>query len=78
MSARATRLMSGWVLVLLVVCCPWAMAAEPAASPSQQEADKVLASIRAAIVKGPANVELRDQASVKLPENFAEGRHGSG
>ena len=68
MSARNTRWTSGWLLVLLAACCSWVMAAEP--SPKQQEADKVLAGVRAALVKGPATVELRDQASIKLPESF--------
>ena len=55
MSARNTRWTSGWLLVLLAACCSWVMAAEP--SPKQQEADKVLAGVRAALVKGPATVE---------------------
>jgi uncharacterized membrane-anchored protein len=70
MSARTTRWMSGWVLVLLAVCCSWVMADEPAASPKQQEADNVLAGVRDALVKGPTTVELRDQAAIKLPEHF--------
>jgi uncharacterized membrane-anchored protein len=60
------------LLLLVSACGSWVAAAEPAAAPSprQQEADKVLADIRSAMVRGPATVELRDQASIKLPEHY--------
>ena len=70
MSADRARWMSGCLLVLLAACGSWVAAAAAPAPPNQQEADKVLADIRAAIVKGPATVDLRDQASIKLPEHF--------
>ena len=55
MSANRARWMSGWLLVLLAACCSWVVAAEPGAQPNQQEADKVLADIRAAIVNHRTN-----------------------
>jgi uncharacterized membrane-anchored protein len=70
MLAKLAARMPGLLLVLLAACCSWVAAAEPAAGPSQQEADSVRASIRKAMVKGPATVALRDQASLQLPENF--------
>ena len=70
MSVKTTRRVSGLPLVFLVACCSWVAAAEPAAAPSQQEAEQVMAGVRSAIVKGPASVDLRDQASIKLPEHF--------
>ena len=70
MSAKTGRRMSGLLLALLAACCSWVAAAEPGTPPSQQQADKVVAGIRNAMVKGPATVELRDQAAIKLPEHF--------
>jgi uncharacterized membrane-anchored protein len=70
MSAKLARRMPGLLLVLMTACCSWVAAAEPGAPSNQQEADKVLAGIRNAMVKGPATVQLRDQAAIKLPERF--------
>lgn len=70
MSAKLARRMPGLLLVLMAACCSWVAAAEPGAPPNQQEADKVLAGIRNAMVKGPATVQLRDQAAINLPEHF--------
>ena len=70
MSAKLARWMPGLLLVLMAACCSWVAAAEPGAPPNQQEADKVVTGIRNAMVKGPATVELRDQAAIKLPEHF--------
>jgi uncharacterized membrane-anchored protein len=70
MSAKLARRMSGLLLVLVAACCSWVAAAEPGAPPNQQEADKVLAGIRNAMVKGPATVQLRDQAAINLPQHL--------
>lgn len=71
MSAKLAGRIPGWLLGLLAACCSCVVAAaEPAAPPNQQEADKVLAGVRSAVVKGPASVALRDQASINLPANF--------
>jgi uncharacterized membrane-anchored protein len=70
MSAILARRMPGLLLVLMTACCSWVAAAEPGAPANQQEADKVLAGIRNAMIKGPATVQLRDQAAIKLPEHF--------
>jgi uncharacterized membrane-anchored protein len=70
MSVKSASRMSSLLLVLLAACGSWAAADEPSASPKQQEADKVLADVRSAMVKGPTSVTLRDQASIQLPDHF--------
>lgn len=70
MSVNTARRMPGLLLVLLAACHSWVAVAQAPASANQQEADRVLADVRSAIVKGPATVDLRDQASIKLPEHF--------
>jgi uncharacterized membrane-anchored protein len=67
MSAKTARRVSSLLLMLLAACHSWVAAAAP---PDQQETDKIVADVRNAMVKGPATVELRDQASIKLPERF--------
>jgi uncharacterized membrane-anchored protein len=70
MSTELATRMSGILLVFLAAWCSWAQAAEPAVDPRQQEQDTVREGIRKAMVKGPAAVALRDQASLQLPEHF--------
>jgi uncharacterized membrane-anchored protein len=59
--------------VVLALWCSWALAADPANDARvarQQEAQTVREAIAKAIIRGPAQVPLRDQAELQLPEHF--------
>jgi len=57
------------VLLLTALIAP-AFAAEPAPDARQQARHQAAAAAQAALVKGPAEVTLRDQAKLALPEHF--------
>ena len=59
------------ILPLIVALAAPALAADTAPPSAQQQAvQKAAAAARAALVKGPANVALREQATLALPEHF--------
>jgi uncharacterized membrane-anchored protein len=68
-SALLTR---GLRLLLLaaVLASPALAAAQEAQNPQQQAQRAAAQAAMAALVRGPANVPLRDQASLALPEHF--------
>lgn len=57
-------------LALLAIWSSWVFAAEPATNPREDQAKAVRAAIAKAMVRGPASVALRDQATLKLPEGL--------
>lgn len=57
------------VLLLTALIAP-AFAADPAPDARQQAMHQAASAAKAALVKGPAKVTLRDQAKLALPENF--------
>jgi uncharacterized membrane-anchored protein len=58
------------VLLLTAALIAPALAADPAPDARQQAARQAGAAAQAALVKGPAEVTLRDQAKLALPEHF--------
>ena len=58
------------VLLLTAALITPALAADPAPGPRQQAVRQAAAAAEAALVKGPAEVTLRDQAKLALPEHF--------
>jgi uncharacterized membrane-anchored protein len=57
------------VLLLTALIAP-AFGADPAPDARQQAMHQAASAAKAALVKGPAEVTLRDQAKLALPENF--------
>jgi uncharacterized membrane-anchored protein len=59
------------ILPLIAALAAPALAADaPAPTAQQQAVHKAAAAARAALVKGPASVTLRDQATLALPEHY--------
>ena len=64
------RIWAGW-LALVAVWSGAVFAADPGPGNTREEqANAVRAGIAKAMVRGPAAVALRDQASLSLPEGF--------
>jgi uncharacterized membrane-anchored protein len=58
-----------WILLFAAACCP-AVLAGAEATPQQQAVQSAGEAARAALVRGPANVALSDEATLALPEHF--------
>jgi uncharacterized membrane-anchored protein len=58
------------VIVLMAALIAPVLAADPAPDSRQQAMRQAAAAAKAALVKGPAEVTLRDQAKLALPEHF--------
>src|SRR6516162_2932801 len=59
------------ILPLLTALATPALAADtPAPTTQQQAVQKAATAARAALVKGPASVPLREQATLALPEHY--------
>jgi uncharacterized membrane-anchored protein len=57
-------------VVMATLCAPALAPAQEAPSPHQQALHAAAVAAREALVKGPATVALRDQATLALPEHF--------
>jgi len=58
------------LLVLLVAWCPWALGADSASSAREEQFKAVREAAIKVLVRGPASVPLRDQATLALPAHF--------
>lgn len=58
------------MLALLTIWGSWVPAAEPPGDARQEQAKAVREAIAKAMVRGPASVPLRDQATLDLPAGF--------
>jgi uncharacterized membrane-anchored protein len=61
---------SSLLLALLVAWCSWAFAADSAATAREEQFKAAREAAIKVLVRGPASVSLRDQASLALPAHF--------
>ena len=70
MTMTLGRRVSTSILALLMIWTAGAFAADASTDPRQQQVKATREAARNAMVRGPASVPLRDQATLSLPEGF--------
>jgi len=67
---RARARTASWLLVLAALALTSLARSEDAPGPRRAQMDSARAAARQALVRGPSEVALRDQAKLALPEHF--------